>query len=421
MKKIRLGIGFATGRKSFRKVLNAYISTWIEAKKRLPTDLEVSLNLFVAYDLDYLCTQSTDYTNLSQEVVDQFERIVFLGAKNALRSIERLETGGAFSKAELRSVFGSGYAGKRNAIMYAALDNRIDYLLFLDDDEYPLAVTANSEGCLWSGQHIILSHLLEIPNADYTNGHHCGYVSPIPQIRFNELLTESDFKAFIEAISNDIISWESMKRLMESGGVTYASKEVLMQKQKTDVAEVQGCKFISGANLCINLTQPERTFPFYNPPGARGEDTFLSTMLHERTVRQIPCYAFHDGFSIYKHILDGALPTQLEPITAESRAVVARFLSACTGWVRYKPLLVYLTRPEVFEQEMEQMRVTLSYVLPKIAAYAGNEGFLAIEDEFLKYRKNVSKHAAQMQLAQATWKKLLGVIAAEKQYASHRH
>ena len=103
-------------------------------------------------------------------------------------------------------MFGTGYAGKRNAILYAALDNQIDYLLFLDDDEYPLAVTANSEGCLWSGQHVILSHLLEIPNADYTNGHHCGYVSPIPQIRFNEQLTEADFQAFIEAISNDIIS-----------------------------------------------------------------------------------------------------------------------------------------------------------------------------------------------------------------------
>ncbi|MPM33559.1 hypothetical protein SDC9_80135 [bioreactor metagenome] len=413
MKKIRYGIGFATGRKSFKKVLGAYIQTWLEAKKKLPPDYEVSLSLFVAYDLDYLSTQSTDYTNLSQEIVDQFDNIIFLGAKNALRSIERLEKGGVFTKTELRSVFGSGYAGKRNAILYAALDNQIDYLLFLDDDEYPLAVTANSEICLWSGQHVMLSHLLEITNADYTNGHHCGYVSPIPQIRFNEQLTEADFQAFIEAISNDIISWESMKRLMESGGVTYASKEVLTQKQKMDVPEIHGCKFISGANLCINLTNPGRTFPFYNPPGARGEDTFLSTLLHDRTVRQIPCYAFHDGFSTYKHILDGALPTQLAPITAESRAVVTRFLGACTGWVRYKPLLVYLTKPEAFEREMAHMQKTLSEVLPKFAAYAEDDGFLAIEGEFLKYRKNVAKHAAQLHLAKATWKKLLEVIAAE--------
>ena len=105
---------------------------------------------------------------------------------------------------------------------------------------------------------------------------------------------------------------------------------------------------------------------------------------------------------------------QLAPITAESRAVVTRFLGACTGWVRYKPLLVYLTRPKAFEQEMAHMQATLSEVLPKFAAYAGDSGFLAIEDEFMKYRKNVPKHAAQMHLAQATWKKLLGVIAEEK-------
>ena len=87
MKTIQLGIGFATGRKSFRKVLTAYIRNWTEARKQLPPEYKISLNLFVAYDTDYLKTQSTDYTNLSQDIVDQFDQIVFLGAKNALRSI----------------------------------------------------------------------------------------------------------------------------------------------------------------------------------------------------------------------------------------------------------------------------------------------------------------------------------------------
>jgi hypothetical protein len=62
--------------------------------------------------------------------------------------------------------------------------------------------------CLWSGQHVLLSHLLEIPNADYTNGYHCGYISPIPQLNFTDRFTEVDFRMFIEAISNDIINWD---------------------------------------------------------------------------------------------------------------------------------------------------------------------------------------------------------------------
>ena len=56
-------------------------------------------------------------------------------------------------------------------------------------------------------------------------------------------------------------------------------------------------KFISGANLCFNLKNYKNFPPFYNPPGARGEDTFLSTCLSECSVRKVPCYTFHDGFS----------------------------------------------------------------------------------------------------------------------------
>lgn len=413
MKTIQMGIGFATGRMSFRKVLNAYIKNWQEAKKKLPANYKISLNLFVAYDTDYLKTQSTDYTNLSQDIVDQFDQIVFLGAKNALKSIERLEESSHLSKKELRSVFSAGYAGKRNAILFAALENHMDYLLFLDDDEYPLAVTKSKDVCLWSGQHIILSHLLEIPNADYTNGLHCGYISPIPQIPFSEEFTEGDFKAFIEAISNDIINWDNMRQLMRSGGVTYASTEVLMKNQPVEVQEKSCCKFISGANLCINLTKPERTFPFFNPPGARGEDTFLSTMLRDRTVLEIPCYAFHDGFSSYKNLLNGVLPIELAPITADSPMIVNRFLSACIGWVRYKPLLVYLTNPGGYAEEIASMRKTLNEVSPKLAQYFKNDGFLNVIRELEEYHANVQKHAAQFQLAKDTWQKLLQVAIAK--------
>ena len=413
MKTIQIGIGFATGRMSFRKVLNAYIKNWQEAKKKLPANYKISLNLFVAYDTDYLKTQSTDYTNLSQDIVDQFDQIVFLGAKNALKSIERLEESSHLSKKELRSVFSAGYAGKRNAILFAALENHMDYLLFLDDDEYPLAVTKSKDVCLWSGQHIILSHLLEIPNADYTNGLHCGYISPIPQIPFSEEFTEGDFKAFIEAISNDIINWDNMRQLMRSGGVTYASTEVLMKNQPVEVQEKSCCKFISGANLCINLTKPERTFPFFNPPGARGEDTFLSTMLQDRTVLEIPCYAFHDGFSSYKNLLNGVLPIELAPITADSPMIVNRFLSACIGWVRYKPLLVYLTNPGGYAEEIASMRKTLNEVSPKLAQYFKNDGFLNVIRELEEYHANVQKHAAQFQLAKDTWQKLLQVAIAK--------
>lgn len=414
MREIKLGIGFATGRKNFRKVLAAYIKTWDATKQRYPADTKVSLNLFISYDLEYNNTKSTDYTNLAQEIVDDFDNIIFLGAKNALKSIERLKKNEDFTLSELKNVFGAGYAGKRNAILYAAIENQMDYLLFLDDDEYPMAVTNNKNQCLWSGQQVFLSHLQEIGNADYTNGYHCGYISPIPQINFNNTLSEQDFKVFIEAISNDIINWSSIKSLMNSGGVTYASTDILMKSEASNVPLIGGCKFISGANLCINLTRPHLSLPFFNPPGARGEDTFLSSMLQDRTVRKIPCYTFHDGFSICQQLLDGVLPIVLTATTSSSPLVITRFVNACIGWVRYKPLLVYITNPNEYELKMQLIRSSLAETLPKLSEYFHDNRFLTISTEFEKYCKNVKKHNAQFLITQLTWKKIIDTVVVQK-------
>lgn len=404
---IRLGIGFATGRKSFRKVLNSYIYSWNESKLKDTSGTKISLNLFVAYDVDYLNTQSTDFTNLSQEMVDTFDEIVFMGAKNAQKSVNQLIEQDILKAAEVKQLFGFGYAGKRNAIVYAALENHMDYLLFLDDDEYPVAVTNNHGECLWSRQYVLPMHLNNIANADITNGHHCGYISPIPQIKFNDILKAKDFERFVGAISNDILNWDSIKSIMDNGGVTYANTSTLITKDTHLVEEKNHCKFISGSNLCINLQHPERTFPFYNPPGARGEDTFLSTLLSDRKVLRVPCYTFHDGFSTYKHLLDGVLPIQLASITANSKAIVHRFHSACLGWVRYKPLLLYITERENYGEMILEIQKTLDEELPKICEYFDNYDFMKVATEFKKYSKNVEKHYAQFIQAQVTWGKLI--------------
>lgn len=388
-------------------MLLSYISIWKETQKELPKGTDVKLSLFVSYDVNYQNTSSTDFTNLSQEIVDAFDQIVFVGAKNASRSISGLASQGAFSSDALKAVFGSGYAGKRNAVLFSAIEHHMDYLLFLDDDEYPMAVTNERDTCLWSGQRVFLSHLKEIANADFTNGYHCGYISPIPQIMFNEQLCEEKFRMFIKAISNDIITWESIRDLMRTGGVTYASTETLSQEKAEDVPWKNKCRFISGANLCINLKEPSRTLPFYNPPGARGEDTFLSTMLQDRRVVKVPCYTFHDGFSYYEHILDGALPIHLKQITAESPKIITRFVNACIGWVRYKPLLVYITQPEEYAERMQFIRSALGESIPALVNYFQDDRFLDIPKEFEKYSKNVKRHHAQYVLTQSTWEKIV--------------
>lgn len=388
---IQVGIGFATGRKSFRKVLKTYIYNWMESG--LVKDQSVQLNLFVAYDLNYQKSKVTDFTRIKADLLKLVDQVHFIGEPEITATIADLTGRKVLSATEARQVFGLGYASMRNSVLYQAMKHGMDYLIFLDDDEYPLAVTKTKSTAIWSGQHILSCHLKAIGGADITYGHHCGYISPIPSVTFNETLDESTFRTFIESISNDIVNWETIRTVMANGGVTYADTSVLTSEIAQEVEEVNHAKFISGSNLCINLTRPERVFPFYNPPNARGEDTFLSTCLGERTVLRIPCFAFHDGFATYNHLLDGVLPTHLHRIEANSEAIINRFLKACIGWIRYKPLLLKITAPDQYDVKIAQMRQGLEQTLPAVCEFFGNPDFTKIKKELDAYDRKVKAHA----------------------------
>lgn len=405
VKKINVGIGFATGRKSFQKILKTNVYNWEESG--LTEKENISLNLFVAYDLKYSNTKSTDYTNVSKDVLNLIDSSHFIGSTALQEEIDYLINENIIDKEEAQLFFGRGYAGKRNAVLYFAMKNKMDYLIFLDDDEYPMAVTNTRSTDIWGGQHVLSNHLKYIKDADITNGHHCGYISPIPHIEFNDTMTEDDFRLFIEAISNDIINWDTIHSVMKNGGVTYADTKILVRDEVEEVQQVNHTKFISGSNLCINLTNPKRVSPFYNPPNARGEDTFLSTCLGERKVLRVPCYTFHDGFSNYRNLMNGVLPIKLKNIPANSEAIVNRFYRACIGWVRYKPLLIYITQQDHYEEKIEEMREQIAASLPSICNYFGRRDFMNISLELEKYNRNVKKHYQQYLKTQEIWEKIV--------------
>lgn len=404
-KNINVGIGFATGRKSFQKVLKTNIYNWKESG--LLENRRISLNLFVAYDLDYQKTKITDFTHVHHELADQVDSSKFMGSNAIKKEIGYLTRENIINRNEAHMIFGKGYAANRNAVLYNAIKNKMDYLIFMDDDEYPMAVTNTRKTAIWGGQHVLLKHLEHISQADITHGHHCGYISPIPYMEFNKTMTETDFRSFIEAISNDIVNWDTLKNVMQNGGVTYADTRILTTDDAIEVQETNRAKFISGANLCINLTDPQRVFPFYNPPGARGEDTFLSTCLSERRVLRVPCYTFHDGFSTYNHLLEGALPIQLKFVKADNEQITTRFYNACVGWIRYKPLLLYITQPDHYAEKIKEMRKQLDETLPKICAFFEQPDFMNVLTELEKYHKNVKKHYHDFLETQRIWAKIM--------------
>ncbi len=411
--RTKVGIGFATGRKSFQKVLRTNINNWKESG--LVDNEKISLNLFVAYDLDYNKTKKTDYTNVHAELVEQIDSSMFIGNTAIKEEIEYLIRENVIKMKEALMIFGKGYAAKRNAVLYHAIKKNMDYLLFMDDDEYPMAVTHMRNTAIWGGQHVLQDHLQHIPQADITHGNHCGYISPIPYMEFNDIMAENDFRSFIEAISNDIINWDTLKIVMTNGGVTYADTKILTSDEAIEVQETNHTKFISGANLCINLSDYRRISPFYNPPGARGEDTFLSTCLTERKVLRVPCYTFHDGFSTYNYLLEGVLPIHLKFIKADTKKITNRFYKACIGWIRYKPLLLYITQRDCYEKRIDEMREQLKENLPKICSFFQRPDFMNILIELEEYHKNVEKHYSEFLATQHTWAKIMEHFAKQHQ------
>ena len=404
-KKINVGVGFVTGRKNFKNVIKTYVDNWNESG--LVNNKEIALHLFVAYDLKYKSTKISDYKVTDEEILDIVDSAHYLGDSSITNEAQNLVAKKVISLKEAKLIFGEGYAMKRNAVLYFALKNKMDYLIFLDDDEYPIATIKINDSIVWKGQEVLSMHINNIKHADMTHGHHCGYISPIPQFDFNDKLSENEFKIFIESISNDIINWDSIKEKMNDGGVTYADLDIIHSKRIEVVKEINGMKFISGANLGFNLKNLDKLFPFYNPPGARGEDTFLSTCIGDYNIRKIPCYTFHDGFSTYEHLLLGVLPNKLKAMRADSNVLTKRFFKASIGWIRYKPLLLYITQRDNYEIEIMKMKENLSHVIPKICDYFGNNEFKKIVDELEFYHTHVEKHYKEFENTKSAWIKIM--------------
>ena len=408
---LKVGVGFATGRKSFQNVLRAYVYHLEESGFVVPG--KASLTLLVAFDPAYSGTTRADYENMEPRVRQWFDDVAFFSPEDVENAAEALVKRGVAPAEEKRLLFGNGYAAQRNMVLYEAMRRHLDCLIFFDDDEYPMAVTnSNSAGvALWSGQHVIEAHVKYLRFADVTNGYHCGYISPLPSLELDGILDEDTFRRFIAAMSSDVLKWEDVRATIAGGGVTYADRAVLMQNGPTLVEEENHAKFITGGNLGLSLTGPAKIPPFYNPPGARGEDSFFSTCLADCVVKRVPAYTFHDGFSLYSGLLRGVLPTRLKPVSLYgSRAVTGRFLRACLGWVRYKPLYTRLTRPEGWQNVLDAAGAALTETIPAVCAYFNDRAFADIPVQFAQYRRNIDVHLAEFERVQALWARMKGLL-----------
>jgi len=399
---IEFGIGFVTGRPNVCKLINSYYK---EILKQVE-GIDIKITIFILYDLQYQFTKRTDFYGIIPDVYKNFN-VKYITPEDIEEEKKKLMSRHCMSKEEVNLIFGHGHAKGRNTVMYYALKRKMDYLLFWDDDEYPVAVTKNEDRVLsWKKQNNILEHIKNIKNADITIGHHCGYISPIPYIDVEKQIDESDFKDFIESISNDIINWNNIKQKFEQdNGVTYASLDILNGNSYNIEFDGVG-KWVAGSTLCINLNNISKIPAFYNPEGARGEDTFFSTCLQDCIVKKIPVYHFHDGFLKYKNIMNNRYPKFLRKISTEEDSIESRFLRASLGWIKYKPLLMYISNSETYKERIQNIKEKLRTSIPKIDKLFENVDFYEIIDALNDADRNVEKNYKEYIKTNEIWNKI---------------
>lgn len=403
---VKFGLGFVTGRPNVCKVINNTYERLIEQFKE--TNKKVELTIFILFDLGYQYTTRVDFYGIIPNVYKDI-KIKYITPEDIEEEKKKLIARKNFTKQEMDLFFGHGHAKGRNTLMYYALKWRIDYLLFWDDDEYPVACINNEETneVIWKEQDNIAIHLKYIEEADVTIGYHCGYISPIPYVELDEDVDQDKFRCYIEALGNDIISWDSIKeKFVKYNGITYANPKIADGEGAYEIESDGVGKWVSGSTLCLNLKHIDKIPAFYNPEGARGEDTFFSTMLNDSKVIKVPVYHFHDGFLKYTNITRRKYPKVLRKIKSTEEEIEQRFFKASRGWIRYKPLFEYITNKEKYGEIIKSTYKKLEDGIPEVNKLFENNEFNVLLEDLKEYDEKVKKHYNEYIQTNEIWNKL---------------
>ena len=391
MRNLNIAIGFVTGRPNVCNIINTYYEY---VKKQMQSFYKfTNISFYILYDLDYQDAKKEDFYNLKPEIFEEENiKVKYITPEDVAELKQKMMDKYKLTTENVNAIIGNGHAKGRNTVLYSAYCDNMDYLLFWDDDEYPVACLKNEDGTIsWQMQDNVLKHIetMEKYNADVTIGYHCGYISPIPYMNFENEENEQAINHFIKAISNEIVTWESIKEKYEkSNGVTFAENSIL-NGEPYELLSEDGNKFVAGSTLCINLNHIENIPAFYNPVNARGEDTFFSLNLAEAKVMKVPVYHFHDGFLKYRQIMSNKFPKTLRLIRHSEDTVEKRFYKACLGWIKYKPLLVYILEKDKYRDIINDVYNRLEKSIPKINSLYPNYDFRQITEALKIYDQNV--------------------------------
>ena len=407
-KKINFGIGFITGRPNVCNIINNYYKLLLEQLEN--ADVEVNLTMFILFDLKYQHTTRIDFYCILPEVYKKIN-IKYITPEDIAETKKKIMSQNDLTAEEVDLLIGEGYAKARNTILCYALKKKIDYLMFWDDDEYPLANIPTKEGLKWVKQFNILEHIKNIEKADITFGYRCGMMNPIPYIEYNDEITEEDYHKFIDGLENEVVNWDIISNLRKQNTcISYADEDIASGKKGLEYIEDVGTKnFILASGICLNLRHLDKIPAFYNPPnGGRGEDTFFSCALKEKDAKvlRIPTYHFHDSFLKYTRLMKDVFPKRLTSISLDDSGIEQRFLKTTIGWTKYKPLLYYITDKENYRKIINKTKENLENSVFKVNTAFETCDFSCLLNVLDEYDRNVKKHYAEYERTTEIWDRL---------------
>lgn len=406
-KEVNLGIGFISGRPNVCKIINSYEQFIREQLRAL--DIVVNITVYILYDLNYQHTIRTDFYGILPRAYKNL-RVKYITPENIIEYEKILMSRYNMTREQAKLFIGNGYAKARNTILYCAMQHHMDYILFWDDDEYPVANVMEQGELVWIKQKNILEHMKHIENVDVTYGYRCGMMNPIPYIQYTEDIKEEDYKHFIDGLENEVISWEKIQKMRENPScIAYADQEIANGNKRPELIKGIGKEnYVLGSGICLNLNHLEKIPAFYNPPNARGEDTFFSCSLRgkEAMILRIPTYHFHDSFLQFENIMKGKFPRELTKIGLKDADIEQRFLKATIGWTRYKPLLHYINDRKDYRRIIDKAKEDLRISVDKISTAFWTCDFSCLLNELDKYDKDVEKHYEEYLKVNELWDKL---------------
>ena len=108
--------------------------------------------------------------------------------------------------------------------------------------------------------------------------------------------------------------------------------------------------------------------------------------------------------------MKGEYPKSLRKITVKEDSIKNRFLKASLGWIRYKPLLLYITNKDSYKKEIKNMKSKLKPIIPKLNHIFEDNCFSSLLTELEKYDENVENDYKDYQKTNEIWNLLKKLI-----------